>query len=147
MQDGSEFPVWINLVGDSLVITPMIADIGCVTLIAKATDVLGETATSTFNICVEGYPTAAIDVKASIFDVQMYPNPAKGEVNLNLIASKTMDSEVIVRSITGSEVLKKEFKATEQIKIDLSDQVTGIYLVTLKTAEKSVVKKLILDRK
>jgi hypothetical protein len=81
------------------------------------------------------------------FEVYMYPNPSKGDVTLEITALETQDSEVIVRSITGSEVFRKEYKAATKIKLDLSEQVSGIYLITVNTGNKSIIKKLILDRK
>ena len=95
----------------------------------------------------EGEITTGLEEIAEIFDIEMYPNPTKGEVTLKINAAVLLDSEVVVRSITGSEVFRKEYKATELIKIDLSEYVSGIYLVSLQTGENTVVKKLILDRK
>jgi cytoskeletal protein CcmA (bactofilin family) len=81
------------------------------------------------------------------FECRMYPNPTSGEVILKINASDIMDSEVIVRNITGSEVFRKGFKATDQIKIDLSGNVNGVYLVSIKYGDNQLNRKLILDRK
>jgi subtilisin family serine protease len=94
-----------------------------------------------------GEITTGISQEMNQFEVDMYPNPSRGEVTLKITSSEILDSEVIVQSITGSEVFRKEYKAVELIKIDLSEYVSGIYLVTLQTGDKSIVKKLILDRK
>lgn len=75
------------------------------------------------------------------------PNPTKEEVTLEITTSEIQDSEVIVRSITGSEVFRKEYKAAAKIKLDLTERVSGIYLITLRTGGQTVIKKLILDRK
>ncbi|MDP3913850.1 MAG: choice-of-anchor D domain-containing protein [Bacteroidota bacterium] len=80
------------------------------------------------------------------FEFGMYPNPTKGEVTLEITSSEIQNSEVIVRSITGSEVFRKEYKASEQIRFDLSKLVSGTYLVTLEIDGKFIVKKLILDK-
>jgi hypothetical protein len=80
------------------------------------------------------------------FEVKMYPNPSKGVVMLDIVGSEIMNSEVVVRSITGSEVFRKEYKASEQIRFDLSKLVSGTYLVTLEIDGKFIVKKLILDK-
>ena len=81
------------------------------------------------------------------FEVVMYPNPTKGEVNLKISNSELLDSKVIVRSVSGNEVFRKEYKATEQIQLDLSKHVSGIYFITLEIDGKILVKKLILDKK
>jgi hypothetical protein len=65
---------------------------------------------------------------------------------LDIVGSEIMNSEVVVRSITGSEVFRREYKASEQIRFDLSKLVSGTYLVTLEIDGKFIVKKLILDK-
>jgi hypothetical protein len=151
-EDGGDIPAWMTIDGDTLVCTPTVADTGCVSIVVTATDLALETSTDTFTVCVEGYVkaanfvTSAFDVDASVLDVQMYPNPTKDRVNLKINSSDLMDSEVIVRSITGSEVFRKTYRAAELININLSEQVTGFYMVMVKSGNKSVVKKLILDR-
>jgi len=146
-EDGSDLPTWITIGSDLLVAAPMLADTGIYTFVVKATDPDGAMATDTFMLVVDGYPTGISEIETGMFNVTMYPNPSKGEVNLKINSSEIMDMEVVVRTITGSEVLRKEYKASEQIKIDLSDNVSGIYLVTLQMGDKSVIRKLILDRK
>ena len=81
------------------------------------------------------------------FEVEMYPNPSKGEVVLDISGSEIRNSKVFVRSITGSEVFRKEYKAAEQIRLDLSKLVSGTYMVTLEIDGNLIVKKLILDKK
>ncbi len=115
--------------------------------IVTATDAAGAMAADTFMLIVDGYQTAIGDIDEGLFEVTMYPNPTSGEVNLKINTSEIMDSEVVVRSIAGSEVFRKIYKASEQITINLSENVSGVYLVTLQTGDKSVIKKLILDRK
>ena len=91
--------------------------------------------------------TSIISEIPGSFEFKMYPNPTKGEVTLEFTASEFQDTEVIVHSITGSKIFRKKYNAIGQITFDLSNQVSGIYLVTLKTGNNSIVKKLILDRK
>ena len=81
------------------------------------------------------------------FEVKMYPNPSQGEVILDINGSEIRNSKVVVRSITGSEVFRKEYKAAEQIRLDLSKLVSGTYMVTLEIDGNLIVKKLILDKK
>jgi hypothetical protein len=142
-----ELPAWMTVENDTLIVAPAIADTGCVTIVVMAMDPSSAMAADTFQLCVDGYPTGSKDLNTATFDVKMFPNPTKGEVYLKINSSEIMDSEVIVRSITGSEVFRKDYKASDLIKIDLSDHVSGVYLITLLTGNKSVVKKLIIDRK
>jgi hypothetical protein len=140
-------PMWSAVGNELLSVQPAIADTGSYWFVVTATDALMAMAVDTFMLIVEGYPTAIDAIDAGVFDVNMYPNPTNGEVNLKINSSEITDSEVVVRSITGSEVFRKKYKAADQINIDLSEQVSGVYLVILKQGEKTVFKKLILDRK
>jgi PKD repeat protein len=140
-------PAWITFFADTLVLSPAVVDTGCVNITVTATDGAGEKADFTFAICVEANPTGINNVENGTFSVSMFPNPTKGEVTLRINSSVINDSEVIVRSITGSEIFKKKYKATGLIQLNLSDQVSGVYLISLKQDDKFIIEKLILDRK
>ena len=146
-EDGAALPAWATIINDSLICTPMIADTGSYTFVVTATDAAGASSSTKFTLIVKDYPTAIDYIESGIFEVSMFPNPTKGEVTLKINSSSINDSEVIVRSITGSEVFRKSYKATNLIKLDLSEQVSGVYLVTLKHGNNSVIKKLILDKR
>jgi len=146
MEDGSNFPNWVGIKNDTLIFTPLIADTSCISVVIKAFDSSGGVVADTFKICVEGYPTGNDNIEDPGFDIQMFPNPAKGVVNLKMISAEILDSEVIVRNIAGSEVFRKKYLAADLIKLNLSGYVSGIYLVTVKSRDNFVIKKLILDK-
>lgn len=145
-EDGNGLPSWVTLVGKTVGCTPMIADTGCVTLVITATDPSGATASDTFDVCVKGYPTA-IDNLANPLDISMYPNPTKGMVTVEFNTTSIYDIDLAVLDITGKLILHKQYTADEQIKFNMSDQVSGMYFVKLKLDDKQFVKKLILNRK
>ena len=147
LEDGSGLPTWITIADEIFTATPTIADTGSYSFVITATDAAGATSSTKFTLVVEGYPTGIDDIESGIFKVSMFPNPSKGEVTLKINSSEIVDSEVIVRSITGSEVFRKEYKAGDLIKFSLAQQVSGVYLVTLKHGNNFVIEKLILDRK
>ena len=91
--------------------------------------------------------TAINGVEFGIFEVSMTPNPSKGEVFLKINSKKIFNLEVSVLTIMGSEVYRKEYKATDHITLDLSEQVSGVYIVTLKYGDNFFVEKLVLDRR
>ena len=76
----------------------------------------------------------------------MYPNPAKGMVNLDITGANT-ELEVVVMDISGKEVLRKEFMQNNQIRFDMGGQVSGMYFVRVNVDGREIVKKLILDRR
>jgi methionine-rich copper-binding protein CopC len=146
-ENGLDIPVWATFINNSLICKPMIADTGCVMLVVKATDPDGLSATDTFEVCVEGYPTAIGDLDASFIKTKMYPNPTKGLVTVEFNSTNIYDVDLSVLDITGKLILRKQYSAAERISFDMSNQVSGMYFVKLGIDDKQIVKKLILDRK
>ncbi|HKL31802.1 MAG TPA: T9SS type A sorting domain-containing protein, partial [Tangfeifania sp.] len=147
VEGGAALPVWAEVVGDTLHVAPMIADTGCYTMVVEASDPDGLTATDTFQVCVEGYPTAIDDIGAGEFEVNLYPNPTRGMVNVDIESSTARDIELTVLDITGKQVLRKQFRAAERITFDMSGKVSGMYFVKLDFEGQQVLKKLVVDRK
>lgn len=57
-------------------------------------------------------------------EIKAYPNPSSGEFNITL---PNIENTIIVFDMTGAKV--KEIKASGNSLLDLSDQVSGMYLV------------------
>jgi len=125
----------------------MIEDTGCVNIVIMATDPEGATATDTFQLCVDGYPVNAGQIAAGEFNVNMYPNPARDAVHLELKTSDFGPVDVSVSTISGQMVLRKNFSNNQQITLNMSNQVSGIYFVKVQMNDNIAVKKLVLDRK
>jgi DNA/RNA endonuclease YhcR with UshA esterase domain len=87
------------------------------------------------------------EVAAGLFEINLYPNPTLGEVNIDMKSATPSKIQVVVMNISGSEVFRKEYTATDKIWFDLSDHVSGMYFVKIKTNKGEIVKKLILNRK
>ena len=144
-------PDWVTITENddavvlSLQTTP--ADTGCYNVVLEAMDAAGATASDTFEVCVQELLTGIYEKNNSGFEFTMYPNPSRGMVSLDLTTSFTGEAELYVMSITGQQVFHKTYLSSGRIKFDLSDQVSGPYLVILQVEGKRTVKKLILDRK
>ena len=148
MAEGTDtLPGWTMLSGDTLYVTPMIADTGCVNIVVMATDAAGATASDTFEVCVDGYPVSISEIGAGEFEVTMYPNPTRGEVNLDFGSGGIYDVELSVMDITGRLVLQKQYSAQQTIRFDMSDKVSGMYFVHLNLDGIQVIKKLVVNRK
>ena len=145
LADGSELPSWGYYANDVLTITPTRRDTGCVEILVTATDSDGLSATTSFNVCILNWVTGVATFEAPV-DVKMYPNPAKGMVNLDITGANT-ELEVVVMDISGKEVLRKEFMQNNQIRFDMGGQVSGMYFVRVNVDGREIVKKLILDRR
>jgi hypothetical protein len=138
-------PSWISFMGDTLVCEPMIADTGCVNIIITATDAAGATAADTFSVCVDGYAVNIGDIGAGQFEVQMYPNPTRGEVNIGMSAG-VYEVDLSVTDITGKVVFKQQYSAMEKITFDMSGKVSGMYFVQMNINGNRIVKKLVVNK-
>ncbi len=144
-QEGTDsLPGWAIMVGDTLVCEPTIADTGCVSIVVFAFDAAGAFATDTFSVCVEGYPVSIGDLGAGKFEVNMYPNPSNGKVNLHFNTG-VYDFELSVMDVTGKTVLRKSYTASEHITFDMSGKVAGMYFVQMDIAGTRLIKKLIIN--
>jgi hypothetical protein len=115
-------------------------------VVVKATDPEGAFATDTFQLCVDGYPVSAGEIAAGGFAVNLYPNPTRGEVTIG-ISSGFHNVQLTVSDIAGRAVLRKQYTMVERITFDMSDKVSGMYLVTLDIDGERTVKKLVVDKK
>jgi hypothetical protein len=111
------------------------------------TDPDGAAATDTFQLCVDGYPVSAGQIAAGEFNVNMYPNPARDAVHLELKTSDFGPVDVSVYTISGQMVLRKNFSSSQQLTFSMANQVSGIYFVKVQMNNNTAVKKLVLDRK
>ena len=80
------------------------------------------------------------------FRLSLYPNPSKGDVIVEFESPSNLNGEILVRAINGQEILRKEFRETKRVELDLKDQVSGIYLIQIETNNQFYMRKLILKR-
>ncbi|WP_346857051.1 HYR domain-containing protein [uncultured Draconibacterium sp.] len=148
MLEGTDsLPSWAAIEAGVLTATPMIADTGSYSFVVTATDTSGAMASDTFVLEVDGYPTAIGDIGAGSFELNLYPNPTKGLVTVELQERSATDIEIKVMNVSGAEVFRKNFGANDKIQFNLSDQVSGMYMVLIEADGQRVVKKLILDKR
>uniref|UniRef100_UPI00321796AE LamG-like jellyroll fold domain-containing protein n=1 Tax=uncultured Draconibacterium sp. TaxID=1573823 RepID=UPI00321796AE len=126
---------------------PLQTDTGCYNVVLEATDPKGACATDTFELCVEKLLVGINDIYNSEPEFIIYPNPSRGEVTIEFSETLNHAIELKIMSITGAEVLRKNYLPAEQIKFDISNHVSGTYLIILQTDRKRMVRTLILDKK
>ncbi|WP_372947626.1 HYR domain-containing protein [Mariniphaga sp.] len=147
LKNGDPLPAWAEMMNDSLVFSPMIEDTGCVHIVVMATDPDGAAAADTFQLCVDGYPVNSGQIAFTDFNVNMYPNPARDWVNLEVKNVGVGAAEVTVYTITGQQIIHRKFTNNQNISFNMEYQVSGMYFVKLNIEGKEAVKKLVLDRK
>jgi len=91
-------------------------------------------------------PTDIAETEGESFTVDLYPNPSTGEVNLKINSVEIKETEITVRSMTGRKLLHEKYPKSDLIKLDLSKQASGTYLISIKQDDVIVLKKLVLNR-
>ena len=77
-------------------------------------------------------------------DFQIFPNPSEGIFNIKW-ESKGRDMKLTLYDITGKTILSKTAIKKDNFNIDLHNFSSGIYFLTLKTTNKIVTKKLVVN--
>jgi subtilisin family serine protease len=83
------------------------------------------------------------DVTANTTNVQLYPNPSTGI--LNVTADIEKDADLKVYDITGKQLLTATISNGNNV-INLSNLVTGVYLVVINTQGETITRKVSLYR-
>jgi hypothetical protein len=83
--------------------------------------------------------------------VQIIPNPAKNYINLSFIPATTANFETLLFTIDGKKIFEVNNGICEagtkyMKKIDVSKLVSGIYVVQLKSNDKIIIKKIVIER-
>lgn len=102
---------------------------GKASIIFKVTDKYGATATNTVQILVSDKVTGInTDV---ISDMNLYPNPTNGIVNVNPSADMNKEVSLAIFNTLGMMVKRETFnvQSAETISFDMSNLPTGIYLL------------------
>lgn len=95
-----------------------------------------------------GYITAdwpaGIDAKAA-YQVSVAPNPSNGLVTVSLKGWGSENISLSVRNMLGTLVKSIEaVKDNQSVKVNLGDQPSGIYFLTIRGVNKSVVQKIVI---
>jgi hypothetical protein len=103
--------------------------------------------TGDFVVADVTYNAANTNNSASLADfvskgITMYPNPAVN--NLKIDFTNTIASKISIRDILGREIYISENKE-KNIKINVSNWSTGVYLVRLISNDYNVVSKIIIE--
>jgi hypothetical protein len=130
VEDGSALPEWLSFRNDSLIAYPAVSDTGCYNLLLVAADLDGEEVFSSFSLCVSFL--TGIQLLENL-EVKVYPNPTSGRVYVDFSVVSGNEVDISVVDILGKEVLRKNYPEEGHIEVDLSDKVSGIYFLKVKT--------------
>jgi hypothetical protein len=115
---------------------------GTYTINVTAEDEYGNESSCSFDLVVEEFLSSEDNLLAS--SVVMYPNPANEFVYLRNNNTQIALTEAIIYDITGKVITRVDLSqmGVEQ-RIDISGISTGVYMVTIKSADATTVKRLI----
>ncbi|WP_340112902.1 T9SS type A sorting domain-containing protein [Maribellus mangrovi] len=147
LEDELVLPAWFEVMNDTLYITPSIADTGCISVVITATDPSLASVSDTFAVCVKGFPVGVGEINNNELSLNMFPNPSKGLVTIEFDTQVADKTEVLVTDIAGKQILKKSYLASKLINLNLSDQVSGMYLVNVQANGQHYMRKLILNKR
>lgn len=91
--------------------------------------------------------TSAFNLQNTTTNIQLFPNPAKEEVTINIIHPDFIGQPIAtsVFDVMGNVVLRKEQSKTSNIKLQTSNFSKGIYLVEVKSNNNVYRSKLIKE--
>jgi hypothetical protein len=83
----------------------------------------------------------------SISDVRLYPTPSQGLFTIELPWNEAKDVEVNVYNSNGVQVFQHLYGETSnKVQVDISRNLSGLYLVTVQVEGQSVARKLIIQK-
>jgi hypothetical protein len=77
---------------------------------------------------------------------KVYPNPTTGMFTIEFTQNSGKKTEVSVSNLVGAEVFRKELDNATNYQIDLSNQVSGIYLLKVIADNQRYISKIVLSK-
>ncbi|RLD87429.1 MAG: hypothetical protein DRJ09_10320 [Bacteroidetes bacterium] len=81
-------------------------------------------------------------------NLNVYPNPTNGLLNINFDVEKANDVKVIISNINGQVVYQENINSLNGVynnSIDLSRQAKGVYMLSIVSSKGKTVKKIVLQ--
>ncbi|MEZ5014214.1 MAG: T9SS type A sorting domain-containing protein [Chitinophagales bacterium] len=121
-------------------------DLGIYYVTLDATGTCGDISTTTKTLDL----STAIAEIAGVDNITIYPNPAKNEVHVIMLASQAFDANIHVTDVAGNEVMPAAsmnvVSGTNTLTFDCSTLESGLYFVTVQTEGAQQTSKLIIAR-
>lgn len=100
------------------------------------------------DVNITSVPATSVNQVVSKARFDIYPNPTSGEVFMNLMLDKQQTATVSISNSLGQVVYERTLNDVMQSswQIDVRNQPAGLYHVTLKSNEKTITKRLVLQK-
>lgn len=89
-----------------------------------------------------------IEINSSIQNLNIYPNPTEGNLNINFYAENSENISIEIVNVLGERIYEEEllnFSGNYKRQLSLEKYVGGIYTVQLRSKNNTINKKIILD--
>ncbi len=117
-----------------------IQNIGIVPVTMRATDACGNFEECTFNVEIKLVDNVN---EISLNSIQVFPNPSKGDLRIELGNLKDEVTSIIVYDVIGKTWFENQSLDGKSLQvISLSPQLKGVTFVEVRTANKVVVKRI-----
>jgi hypothetical protein len=77
--------------------------------------------------------------------IQTFPNPTTGLVNIQLKHAETAETNIEVLNSLGQIILKKQIQNKDNIEIDLSKEISGVYILHIVNGNTQFTEKVIKE--
>ena len=77
---------------------------------------------------------------------KVYPNPTTGIFTVEFTQNSGKKTEVSVSNLVGAEVFRKEITDASKFQIDLSNQVSGIYMLKVVSGNQQTISKIVVRK-
>jgi len=92
-------------------------------------------------------PIEAKSKTLELADLAFFPNPNQGKFTVSFNNESTKTIDITVKDLTGKELYANKIKGLGMVKeqIDISENSSGIYILTIAQGNKSLSKKLLVE--
>ncbi len=88
-----------------------------------------------------------LSVRSVISDsFKVYPNPTTGMITIEFNQNSGENCKVSVSNLTGAVVFRKELTDVDNYQIDLTNQISGFYVLRIVINNQSYVHKLVIRK-
>ena len=83
---------------------------------------------------------------AEEFNFQIFPNPSSGNFRVNFFDDLEKNKIISIMDVTGKVVFEKNSITTKSLEINGNDFSNGIYFVKVSSAEKTSLRKVVVQK-
>ncbi|MEI6884215.1 MAG: putative Ig domain-containing protein [Bacteroidota bacterium] len=140
LSNGSSLPSWLTFTPGTMTFSGTPIDAQTLNIKLTATDTAGASAFATFKIII-GFHVAIEQIEQQT--AKIFPNPSSGPINITLNSSADNNSRVEIYNLQGKVFKTGDFKNT--IRMDLTGNPKGIYILKLFTGNEILVSKICIQ--